>query len=160
MRRSATSWPAWHRRTSSCGTRRTKRAWTTIIRSRPRSAASTSSISAATISSSASTRNFARSCVAPRTIAVAETLGSLVDKISIIELKIYHMREQRDRSDRDQQFRATCEQKLTVMSEQRDDLANELTALARDIASGRLTPKVYRQFKMYNDPQYRKQSGA
>ena len=91
---------------------------------------------------------------------MAETLGSLVDKISIIELKIYHMREQRDRPDRDQRFRDTCEQKLSVMAEQRDDLANELTALARDIASGRVTPKVYRQFKMYNDPQYRPQSGA
>jgi len=38
---------------------------------------------------------------------------------------------------------------------QRDDLAAELTTLLADIASGRVVPKVYRQFKMYNDPQYR-----
>jgi hypothetical protein len=92
--------------------------------------------------------------------AMADTIGSLVDKISIIELKIYHMREQRDRPDRDQAFRTACDNKLAVMAEQRDDLAAELTALAGDIASGRVTPKVYRQFKMYNDPQYRKTSDA
>jgi hypothetical protein len=42
------------------------------------------------------------------------------------------------------------------MDEQRDDLANELTRLAQDISGGRVVPKVYRQFKMYNDPQYRR----
>jgi hypothetical protein len=86
---------------------------------------------------------------------VAETVGSLVDKITIIELKIYHMREQRERADVNKAFRARCEQRLEVMSEQRDDLARELTALVSDIVAGRVTPKVYRQFKMYNDPQYR-----
>jgi hypothetical protein len=45
------------------------------------------------------------------------------------------------------------------MREQRDDLAAELTALAADIAAGRITPKVYRQFKMYNDPRYRRDGG-
>jgi hypothetical protein len=86
---------------------------------------------------------------------VAETVGSLVDKLTIIELKIYHMREQRARSDVDQEFRARCDSRLEVMREQRDDLATELTTLVRDIARGRVVPKVYRQFKMYNDPQYR-----
>jgi Protein of unknown function (DUF4254) len=86
---------------------------------------------------------------------VAETIGSLVDKITIIELKIYHMREQVARDDVDAEFRQRCEGRLDVMREQRDDLNAELTKLARDIAGGRVTPKVYRQFKMYNDPQYR-----
>jgi len=86
---------------------------------------------------------------------MAETLGSLVDKITIIELKIYHMREQAERTDRGPDFRAQCDSKLEVMREQRDDLAAELTALVGDIAAGRVVPKVYRQFKMYNDPQYR-----
>ena len=87
---------------------------------------------------------------------MAETVGSLVDKITIIELKIYHMREQSGRDDVDADFRARCEGRLEVMREQRDDLARELTTLAEDIAGGRVTPKVYRQFKMYNDPQYRR----
>ena len=86
---------------------------------------------------------------------MAETVGWLADKLSIIELKIYHMREQADRADASPDFRAQCERKLEVMREQRDDLAAEMSALLADIASGRHMPKVYRQFKMYNDPQFR-----
>jgi len=86
---------------------------------------------------------------------VAETVGWLVDKITIIELKIYHMREQAQRRDATEEFRRRCEQRLEVMREQRDDLARELTTLVADMAGGRVVPKVYRQFKMYNDPQYR-----
>lgn len=87
---------------------------------------------------------------------MAETVGSLVDKITIVELKIYHMREQARRDDVTPDFRARCEARLEVMHEQRDDLARELTQLASDISGGRVIPKVYRQFKMYNDPQYRR----
>ena len=91
---------------------------------------------------------------------MAETIGWLADKLTIIELKIYHMREQAARTDRTPEFRAQCDARLAVMREQRDDLAAELTALAADIAAGRVTPKVYRQFKMYNDPRYRPDGGA
>ncbi len=91
---------------------------------------------------------------------MAETIGWLVDKISIIELKIYHMREQAERTDRPEEFRAQCNARLEVMREQRDDLAAELTKLVGDIAAGRVVPKVYRQFKMYNDPQYRAGGGS
>ncbi len=86
---------------------------------------------------------------------MAETVGWLADKLSIVELKIYHMREQVERTDVSEDFRRQCELKLEVLREQRDDLAAELTALLYDIAAGRYRPKVYRQFKMYNDPQYR-----
>jgi hypothetical protein len=86
---------------------------------------------------------------------VAETVGWLVDKITIIELKIFHMREQAERTDVDAEFRARCEARLAVMREQRDDLAAEVSTLLRDMAGGRVVPKVYRQFKMYNDPQYK-----
>jgi hypothetical protein len=86
---------------------------------------------------------------------VAETVGWLADKLSIIELKIYHMGEQARRPDATPAFRAQCEEKLAVMHQQRDDLAAELTTLFGDIVSGRVVTKVYRQFKMYNDPQYR-----
>jgi len=87
---------------------------------------------------------------------VAETVGWLVDKITIIELKIYHMEEQARRDDVTGDFRERCNARLEVMREQRDDLAAELSKLAGDIAGARVTPKVYRQFKMYNDPQYRR----
>ena len=94
----------------------------------------------------------------PRAAVVAETVGSLVDKITIIELKIYHMREQSQRDDVSDEFRQRCAQRLEVMREQRDDLATEVSRLVSDMAAGRVVPKVYRQFKMYNDPQYRSQS--
>ena len=87
---------------------------------------------------------------------MAETVGSLVDKITIIELKIYHMQEQAQREDATEEFRVRCNQRLDVMREQRDDLAAEVTRLVADMASGRVVTKVYRQFKMYNDPQYRR----
>lgn len=87
---------------------------------------------------------------------MAETVGSLVDKITIIELKIYHMREQAQRRDVAADFRERCEQRLDVMREQRDDLAAEVAKLVTDMAAGRVVPKIYRQFKMYNDPQYRR----
>jgi len=86
---------------------------------------------------------------------VAETVGWLADKLSIVELKIYHMQEQADRSDVAPDFRQRCEGRLEVLRMQRDDLAAELTQLLGDVTAGRVVPKVYRQFKMYNDPQYR-----
>jgi hypothetical protein len=86
---------------------------------------------------------------------MAETVGWLADKLSIVELKIYHMQEQADRRDVAAEFRDRCEQRLEVLRLQRDDLAAELTQLVADVTSGRVVPKVYRQFKMYNDPQYR-----
>jgi hypothetical protein len=86
---------------------------------------------------------------------VAETVGSLADKLSIVELKIYHMQEQASRADASDDFRERCLDRLSVLRTQRDDLAQELSALLTDIASGRVVPKVYRQFKMYNDPQYK-----
>ena len=86
---------------------------------------------------------------------MAETVGWLADKISIMELKIYHMNEQAERRDGAPEFREQCVSRLGVLRQQRDDLAAELTTLLDDIAAGRVLPKVYRQFKMYNDPRYR-----
>ena len=86
---------------------------------------------------------------------MAETVGWLADKLSIIELKIYHVEEQVRRDDVDDDFRRRCRDRLEVMREQRDDLAAELTGLLADLTSGRVRSRVYRQFKMYNDPQFR-----
>jgi hypothetical protein len=87
---------------------------------------------------------------------MAETVGSLADKLGIAELKIFHMKEQAERADAPAEFRMQCEDRLAVLRTQRDDLAAELGALLRDIASGRVVPRVYRQFKMYNDARYRR----
>jgi len=87
---------------------------------------------------------------------VAESVGSLADKLSIMELKVYHMREQAEREDATPEFRAQCAERVLVLEQQRDDLSAELTALLAGLASGTVVPKVYRQFKMYNDPAYRR----
>lgn len=91
---------------------------------------------------------------------MAETVGSLADKLSIMELKIYHMREQAERADATADFRATCADRVRVLEQQRDDLADELAVLLEGLASGAVVPKVYRQFKMYNDPAYRRRDPA
>ena len=86
---------------------------------------------------------------------MAETIGSLVDKLSIVELKIYHMQEQVGRADTDVAHRARCAERLSILQTQRDDLAAEMTELWAQVAAGAYRPKIYRQFKMYNDPHYR-----
>ena len=91
---------------------------------------------------------------------MAETIGSLIDKISISELKIFHMQEQVDRPDAEPAHRARCADRLVILRRQRDDLAAELTDLVDRWGRGEWTPKVYRQFKMYNDPQYRPKPAA
>ena len=86
---------------------------------------------------------------------MAETVGSLADKISIIQLKIFHMRGQLGRRDAAEDHKAACSAKLDVMAAQLKDLEDELTQLVSDVAAGKVKLKIYRQFKMYNDPRYR-----
>lgn len=75
-----------------------------------------------------------------------------VDRLSILALKIYHMRQEVDRTDVDEAHREACRRKLAVLLEQRADLSLALDQLLADIAAGRKYMKVYRQMKMYNDP--------
>lgn len=75
-----------------------------------------------------------------------------VDRLSILALKIYHMRQEVDRTDVDEAHREACRRKLAVLLEQRADLSLALDQLLVDIAAGRKYMKVYRQMKMYNDP--------
>jgi hypothetical protein len=91
---------------------------------------------------------------------VAETIGSLVDKLSILDLKIYHMQEQIDRKDATPEHRQNCVQRLQIMNIQRQDLTEELSQLFSDVMAGKRKLKVYRQFKMYNDPSYRLNSAT
>jgi hypothetical protein len=86
---------------------------------------------------------------------MAETVGSIVDKMSIIELKIFHMGLQTQRQDATKDHIEACHRKLAIMQEQKNDLTAELTDLLNAVAAGRRTIKVYRQFKMYNDPIYK-----
>lgn len=75
-----------------------------------------------------------------------------IDRLSILALKIYHMREQAERTDATQEHREKCGAKLQVLLEQQRDLSLAIDQLLDDIQAGRKYMKVYRQMKMYNDP--------
>ena len=75
-----------------------------------------------------------------------------VDRLSILALKIWHMQEQVEREDADEEHRNRCKAKLDVLLEQQEDLSTAIDQLLEDIEAGRKYMKVYRQMKMYNDP--------
>lgn len=75
-----------------------------------------------------------------------------VDRLSILALKIYHMREQTLRQDATPEHIERCKDKLNVLLEQQVDLSTAIDQLLDDIEAGRKYMKVYRQMKMYNDP--------
>ena len=82
----------------------------------------------------------------------SETAGGMIDRLSILALKIRAMREQTERTDVDAEHIATCRAKLERLQEQRADLAGCLDRLIAEAQRGESYFKVYRQFKMYNDP--------
>lgn len=75
-----------------------------------------------------------------------------IDRLSILHLKIYHMQQEVDRTDTTVEHRNQCNQKLTVLLEQKKDLSIAIQQLINDISTGKKTMKVYKQMKMYNDP--------
>ncbi len=97
---------------------------------------------------------------APRSLAPpgarlnSETAGSMIDRLSILALKAHAMRAQTARADVDDAHRAASAVRLERLQQQRSDLAGCLEALLADAAAGRAYFKVYRQFKMYNDPRF------
>ncbi|MBD2755492.1 DUF4254 domain-containing protein [Spirosoma validum] len=82
----------------------------------------------------------------------SETPAWLLDRMSILQLKIYHFREQVDRESVSDEHRQKARQKLDVLLEQETDLARCFNELIEDIQTGNRFMKVYRQMKMYNDP--------
>ncbi|MEZ3589805.1 MAG: DUF4254 domain-containing protein [Muribaculaceae bacterium] len=76
-----------------------------------------------------------------------------LDRLSILALKIYHMEQEVARRDASEAHIAKCRAKLDVLLEQRVDLTSAINRLLDDIAAGRKYMKVYRQMKMYNDPE-------
>jgi hypothetical protein len=84
----------------------------------------------------------------------SETAGSMMDRMSIMSLKIKAMTAQTVRIDVDEAHRSNTAQKLHRLHEQRNDLGACLDELLADSRAGRAYFKVYRQFKMYNDPRF------
>ena len=82
----------------------------------------------------------------------SETAGAMIDRLSILSLKIFHMREQTRRDDASPAHLDACCSKLHRLVTQRKDLACCLDQLLTEAQIGIAYFKVYRQFKMYNDP--------
>lgn len=82
----------------------------------------------------------------------SETPGSMVDRLSILSLKIHHMRLQTERSDVGREHIEACTAKLARLQEQSHDLGACLDRLLEETDRGTAYFKIYRQFKMYNDP--------
>jgi hypothetical protein len=89
---------------------------------------------------------------APGAAANTETPGSVVDRLSILALRIYHYREQLERSEVTPDHKSRTRDRLTTCLEQHADISESLAQLLDDIYAGRKALKLYRQLKMYNDP--------
>jgi hypothetical protein len=81
-----------------------------------------------------------------------ETPAWAIDRLSILALKIYHMREQTRRTDVDNAHILSCQNKLTILLRQQKDLSLAIDQLLDNLASGKVIVKTYKQMKMYNDP--------
>jgi len=81
----------------------------------------------------------------------SETPAWAIDRLSILALKIYHMREEATRESASEEHREKCQEKLTILLEQRVDLSTAIDDLLNDFATGEKYVKVYKQMKMYND---------
>jgi hypothetical protein len=81
----------------------------------------------------------------------SETPAWLLDRMSILMLKIYHMKEQTERKDASEEHIKKCLAKLKVLMEQKSDMQVAFDEMMEDISSGVRRFKVYRQMKMYND---------
>lgn len=90
--------------------------------------------------------------VLPNAVINTESPAWALDRLSILALKIYHMEAEVARTDATDAHRAKCAAKLSVLREQLSDLTTAINQLLADIEAGRKYMKVYRQMKMYNDP--------
>jgi hypothetical protein len=82
----------------------------------------------------------------------SETPAWLLDRMSILQLKIYHFKEQLGRPDADETHLNSVNHKLTILEIQEQDLEKCYDELIEDLGSGQKYMKLYKQMKMYNDP--------
>ena len=96
-------------------------------------------------------KHFAHVVSSPDATNNTESPAWAIDRLSILELKIFHMELETNRDDATPEHRAACRTKLNVLLAQHGDLSVAIDQLLDDIGSGRKYMKVYRQMKMYND---------
>ena len=81
----------------------------------------------------------------------SESPAWAIDRLSILALKIYHMKEEASRNDASKKHKIACNKKLNVLLEQKIDLSKAIDLLLENISKGVKFMKVYKQMKMYND---------
>lgn len=91
--------------------------------------------------------------IQPDAVINTESPAWAIDRLSILALKIYHMQQEVGRTDTTPEHRSQCETKLNILKEQQKDLSAAIEQLLEDIEAGRKYMKVYKQMKMYNDPE-------
>ena len=96
--------------------------------------------------------SFAQIQTSPDATLNTESPAWAIDRLSILQLKIYHMKVESEREDASREHREACLKKLKVLEEQNRDLSTAIDQLLNDMAQGRKYMKVYKQMKMYNDP--------
>ena len=89
--------------------------------------------------------------VKPDATINTESPAWAIDRLSILELKIYHMQIEAKRIEATEDHRKNCQKKLDILWLQREDLSHAIDQLVEDIEAGHKYMKVYRQMKMYND---------
>lgn len=94
---------------------------------------------------------FKDTCTQPNATINTESPAWAIDRLSILALKIYHMRQEAERTNASAEHRKKCADKLAVLLEQQRDLSQAINTLIQDIEAGRKYMKVYKQMKMYND---------
>ncbi|MDE1154215.1 MAG: DUF4254 domain-containing protein [Acidobacteriaceae bacterium] len=83
----------------------------------------------------------------------SETPGMMIDRLSILSLKLFHTAEEAARPEATDAHRERNRQRLSLLQQQRSDLARCLDLLWNEVCSGQRRFKLYRQLKMYNDPE-------
>ncbi len=94
----------------------------------------------------------ARNLPRPDASLHSESLGLMIDRLSILSLKLYHTQQEIDRANAPVGHAQRNRERLAILAEQRSDLAEALDVLWDDILAGRRRFKLYRQLKMYNEP--------
>lgn len=89
--------------------------------------------------------------VQPNAKINTESPAWAIDRLSILALKVFHMKQETERKDVDASHIEKCQAKLNILLEQHKDLSTAIEELIEDIEAGRKYMKVYKQMKMYND---------
>lgn len=90
--------------------------------------------------------------VKPDATINTESPAWALDRLSILQLKLYHMRIELKRREACDEEALSVRTKLSVLEDQNGDLITAITQLLEAMGRGEKYMKVYKQMKMYNDP--------